>query len=93
MKLLAYRTALSPWPPNFGTYAGPLYGGKVYLVYWFGFAVGVRVELRRPRCAGCGNEIDPDVCGCGDSITHSAWDFGHEPVPMGCDCGRDDGQR
>lgn len=40
------------------------------------------------RCSGCGNEIDPDCCGCGDSKeSHSGWD-GHPFVPMGCDCMR-----
>lgn len=37
-------------------------------------------------CSGCGKEIDPDWCWCGDKITHSPWS-GHEPVPMGCICG------
>jgi hypothetical protein len=40
------------------------------------------------RCPKCGNEIDPDVCWCGDYIKgHGHYD-GHSPVPMGCDCGR-----
>jgi len=42
------------------------------------------------RCPGCGNEIDPDVCGCGEFREgHNAWWAGHEFVPMGCDCLRD----
>lgn len=40
-------------------------------------------------CDGCEQRIDPDVCGCGDSITHSAFAAGHAPVPMGCECFRD----
>lgn len=47
----------------------------------------------RPRCAGCGNEIDPDWCGCGDSEQSHANPLyaGHSFVPMGCDCLRDTG--
>jgi hypothetical protein len=43
----------------------------------------------RPRCGGCGNSIDPDVCHCGTAIKehHQGGDC-HAPVPMGCDCGR-----
>lgn len=37
-------------------------------------------------CEGCGNEIDPDVCWCGDFIDH-VWDGAHYGVPMGCTCG------
>ena len=41
------------------------------------------------RCDGCGNEIDPTTCHCGDPMeSHSAWSSGHSPVPMGCDCMR-----
>lgn len=42
----------------------------------------------RMTCPGCGNIIDPTTCGCGDAITHNAFQWGHEPVPMGCDCMR-----
>lgn len=42
----------------------------------------------RPKCEGCGHEIDPDYCGCGDRIDHSPW-AGHAPIPMGCVCGYD----
>lgn len=42
-----------------------------------------------PRCAGCGNIIDPDVCGCGDSIDGRMVHDGHTAVPMGCDCFRE----
>ncbi|HVY79848.1 MAG TPA: hypothetical protein VG994_02610 [Steroidobacteraceae bacterium] len=39
-------------------------------------------------CPGCGNEIDPDVCHCGDyAKDHGGWDS-HAPVPMGCTCGQ-----
>lgn len=40
-------------------------------------------------CAGCGNEIDPDCCGCGEMREgHNPWNAGHAFVPMGCDCMR-----
>lgn len=39
-------------------------------------------------CGGCGCQIDPDVCGCGGSISHSPWE-GHTPIPAGCQCGLD----
>jgi hypothetical protein len=41
-------------------------------------------------CPRCMQEIDPDVCGCGDYIEGhgSPMETGHSPVPMGCDCGR-----
>lgn len=42
----------------------------------------------RPRCEGCGNEIDPDWCWCGDSIKGHGHTNNHGPIPMGCDCGR-----
>lgn len=38
-------------------------------------------------CEGCGNEIDPETCGCGSPIDH--FPDGHSPIPMGCDCMRD----
>jgi hypothetical protein len=37
-------------------------------------------------CDGCGNEIDPDVCGCG-GLRDDGHD-GHSFIPMGCDCYR-----
>lgn len=36
-------------------------------------------------CAGCRNEIDPDVCGCGSAGCRADYD-GHNFVPAGCDC-------
>lgn len=41
-----------------------------------------------PHCEGCGNEIDPEYCWCGDAIKGHSWSTGHGPVPMGCVCGR-----
>jgi len=39
-------------------------------------------------CPGCKNEIDPEVCHCGDEISkHNPYWCGHNPVPMGCVCG------
>lgn len=44
---------------------------------------------KRPRCEGCGNEIDLDTCGCGDCRKgHDTLWIGHSFVPMGCDCFR-----
>lgn len=38
-------------------------------------------------CSGCGNEIDPNVCGCGALIKENRNDCdSHYPVPMGCEC-------
>ena len=43
-----------------------------------------------PRCAGCGCQIDPDLCGCGEPrTTHNDQNAGHSFVPIGCDCLRD----
>lgn len=40
------------------------------------------------KCPNCGNEIDPDVCYCGNTReSHNGWE-GHAFVPLGCDCGR-----
>lgn len=40
-------------------------------------------------CEGCGEEIDPATCYCGEEIDGSAHD-NHYPVPMGCACHRID---
>lgn len=47
---------------------------------------GYRKE--RPICPGCKNEIDPEVCHCGDAIKDHNIGSGHSAVPMGCDCGK-----
>ena len=39
----------------------------------------------RPKCDGCGNEIDPDVCWCGETIDGRLHD-NHIAIPMGCKC-------
>lgn len=45
-------------------------------------------EPRRDICPGCKQEIDPDVCHCGEWIKdHDSFWSGHTPVPMGCACG------
>ncbi len=38
-------------------------------------------------CSGCGYEIDPEVCHCGDLIKMHSYGDGHSPVSMGCMCG------
>lgn len=44
----------------------------------------------REVCPGCGNEIDPDCCGCGDPREGHSLYAGHPFIPMGCDCYRAD---
>ncbi len=39
-------------------------------------------------CGGCGREIDPDTCGCGEGKHSNNSDTGHPFVPMGCNCAR-----
>lgn len=46
-------------------------------------------EEQRPKCESCQNEIDPDVCCCGDTPDNHPWNAGHSFVPMGCSCGYD----
>lgn len=38
------------------------------------------------KCDGCGNEIDPDYCHCGNTPEDHGTYEGHRFVPMGCDC-------
>ena len=39
-------------------------------------------------CPFCKNEIDPDVCHCGEERkNHDAYYCGHSFVSMGCSCG------
>lgn len=50
--------------------------------------VAMRVMLQREFrriCAGCGQEIDPNCCGCG-SGPHTGHEEGHSFVPAGCRC-------
>ena len=42
------------------------------------------------RCLGCGEEIDPSVCHCGDYMDQHTYNHGHSPVPMGCMCWESD---
>jgi hypothetical protein len=42
-------------------------------------------DQRQTVCPDCNQEIDPELCGCGDRIDHDPW-AGHAPVPMGCTC-------
>lgn len=52
---------------------------------------GTEPEPRAPEviCKGCGKEVDPDCCGCGDDHRGSYGDGGHPFIPLGCDCFRD----
>jgi len=45
-------------------------------------------ELTHDVCSCCGNEIDPEVCWCGEYMKDQHYSSGHNQVPMGCDCGR-----
>jgi hypothetical protein len=38
-------------------------------------------------CPGCGNEIDPEVCHCGEIRSMHGPERGHSFVPAGCTCG------
>jgi hypothetical protein len=78
---------------------------KKYRAEWDAAGTGVSTSnapLSRPsadaagsasslvRCPSCGNELDPDVCWCGDEIKmHNRYRCGHNPVPLGCTCGYD----
>lgn len=44
-----------------------------------------------PRCEACGNEIDPDLCWCGEEVEGHGWHNNHNAVPIGCTCGYDKG--
>jgi hypothetical protein len=49
----------------------------------------LKVFYHEPNvCTGCGHEVDPELCWCGDEIKkhNPMWD-GHNPVPLGCTCG------
>lgn len=68
-------------------------GGVSKHCYWCGPVESCQhlpVMPPEPQCMGCGNEIDPDTCGCGDSEKGhgTPMDVGHSFVPMGCDCMR-----
>ena len=43
-------------------------------------------KMAREKCPGCGHEVDPEVCCCGNPMTDSYHD-NHHPIPMGCTCG------
>lgn len=42
--------------------------------------------MSTPTCSGCKEEIDPDVCWCGDLMNSHTYSCGHMPVPLGCRC-------
>jgi hypothetical protein len=50
------------------------------------------MEPNLQTCRECGQEVDDEVCWCGDSMTHG-WDGAHSPIPMGCDCHRGQAQQ
>lgn len=54
------------------------------------FMIPIVNESVKHFCSGCKNEIDLDLCYCGDFINdHNAIYCGHNPVPQGCTCGYD----
>lgn len=55
------------------------------------FAEPPRPDMPISICEGCGYQIDPETCGCGDPIEGHGYAPGHGPIPMGCDCYRDRG--
>lgn len=62
-----------------------------YVVKLVGRVAEQAAEIERlsmARCPGCAGHIDPEVCGCGESI--AAQHEGHVFIPMGCDCHRSD---
>jgi len=46
-------------------------------------------EEKHERCGGCGNEIDPTTCCCGEFEKDHRFIMEHPFVPMGCDCLRE----
>lgn len=47
---------------------------------------GDRIEA----CPHCKQEIDPEVCWCGEKQdAHQSYDNYHPFIPMGCNCYRD----
>jgi hypothetical protein len=47
---------------------------------------GASMIEQKTLCEGCGKEIDPTLCGCGELIADHHMHCNHGPVPMGCDC-------
>lgn len=46
------------------------------------------LEVGHAICPACGQEIDPEMCWCGDYIKdHNPMWCGHTAVPLGCICG------
>ena len=48
-----------------------------------------KIDMNEPIiCRSCKNEIDPEVCHCGELYKyHNPYSLGHNFVPMGCVCG------
>lgn len=49
--------------------------------------IRLAIQALRPVCHGCGNEVDPDSCGCGSRREDHDMGSGHGFVPLGCSCG------
>ena len=76
-----------PFPIKTAMWINP---GSVVVRYGYG---AERKEIYsattgRTQCGGCGCEIDPEMCWCGEGKHDAPGDGGHSFVPMGCDCHR-----
>lgn len=40
------------------------------------------IESKKQEIAAMSKIADENLCCCGDSMDHSPWDFGHQPVSM-----------
>ena len=38
-------------------------------------------------CEGCGCDIDPEICWCGENYESHRFMCDHHFIPMGCTCG------
>lgn len=54
-----------------------------------GICASLPDETKLPTCTGCGCEIDPTVCACGETIVANRVHDNHSPIPMGCNCYRE----
>lgn len=45
-------------------------------------------KMRKGRevCQGCKQEIDPEVCWCGELLKDHGFNSNHSAIPMGCRC-------
>jgi hypothetical protein len=82
----AARKVLSTIYAKYGLAIGPYSSQAQKANVMLGAALAPTSQPSRGKCEGCGNEIDPDTCGCGEPI--NGYHDNHTPIPMGCDCHR-----